>query len=45
MDYKFLAGVLIGILITIPVSVVGLYFIYLKISSHVRAIVNEYGRG
>ncbi|QPM98564.1 P3a protein, partial [Phasey bean mild yellows virus] len=45
IDYKFLAGFSSGLLAAIPVTVVGLYFVYLKISSHVRAIVNEYGRG
>nr|WIL96167.1 P3a protein [Carrot polerovirus 2] len=44
MDYKFLAGIATGIIIAIPVSALGLYYIYLKISTHVREIVNEYGR-
>nr|QBF54040.1 P3a [Luffa aphid-borne yellows virus] len=45
MDYKFLSGFASGFLISIPVSALGLYLIYLKVSSHVRQIVNEYGRG
>ncbi|UKD40724.1 P3a [Tobacco polerovirus 2] len=44
MDYKFLSGFALGFLSSIPISIAGLYFIYLKISAHVRAIVNEYGR-
>nr|CZQ50747.1 P3a [Pepper leafroll virus] len=45
MDYKFLAGFASGFLSAIPLSVAGIYLVYLKISAHVRAIVNEYGRG
>ncbi|ULN99195.1 accessory movement protein P3a [Pterostylis polerovirus] len=45
MDFKFLAGVLSGIIISIPIIIFGVYTIYLKISHHVRSIVNEYGRG
>nr|CRL92752.1 P3a [Pepo aphid-borne yellows virus] len=45
MDYKFLAGFASGFLLSIPLSAAGLYLIYLKISAHVRSIVNEYGRG
>ncbi|UKD40703.1 P3a [Tobacco polerovirus 1] len=45
MDYKFLAGFASGFLTAIPISVVGIYIVYLRISSHVRSIVNEYGRG
>lgn len=44
-DYELLAGVGVGIILITPVIVVGIYFIYLKISKHVRGIVNEYGRG
>nr|WBR18980.1 protein 3a [Cowpea polerovirus 1] len=44
MDYKFLAGFASGFISSIPVSVVALYIVYLRISSHVRSIVNEYGR-
>nr|QSG73610.1 P3a [Turnip yellows virus]BBG75749.1 P3a protein [Brassica yellows virus]QSG73617.1 P3a [Turnip yellows virus]QSG73624.1 P3a [Turnip yellows virus]WBY50541.1 P3a [Turnip yellows virus] len=45
MDYKFLAGFSAGFLLSIPVSTLGLYIIYLRISTHLRSIVNEYGRG
>nr|CRL92743.1 P3a [Lettuce yellows virus] len=45
MDYKFLAGFSSGLLTAVPVTAIGLYFVYLKISTHIRAIVNEYGRG
>ncbi|WBK70956.3 putative P3a protein, partial [Cnidium polerovirus 1] len=45
IDYKFLAGISTGIIISIPICVIGLYYIYLRISSNVRSIVNEYGRG
>ncbi|QBF54046.1 P3a [Zucchini aphid-borne yellows virus] len=45
MDYKFLSGFAFGFLTSIPVSTLGIYLIYLKISAHVRSIVNEYGRG
>nr|ASU47355.1 protein 3a [Potato leafroll virus]QES86453.1 protein 3a [Potato leafroll virus] len=45
MDYKFLAGFALGFSSAIPFSVAGLYLVYLRISAHVRSIVNEYGRG
>ncbi|QCH41154.1 P3a [Pepper whitefly borne vein yellow virus] len=45
LDYKFLAGFVSGFLAAIPISIAGVYLVYLKISAHVRAIVNEYGRG
>ncbi|QGY99244.1 putative long-distance movement factor protein [Groundnut rosette assistor virus] len=45
MDYRFLSGFAFGFITSIPISIAGLYLIYLKISSHVRSIVNEYGRG
>nr|QLJ58262.1 P3a [Cotton leafroll dwarf virus] len=45
MDYKFLSGFTAGFLVAVPISTVGLYSIYLRISAHVRQIVNEYGRG
>nr|WIL96159.1 P3a protein [Carrot polerovirus 1] len=45
MDYKFLAGIATGFIIAVPICVIGLYYIYLRISSHVRQIVNEFGRG
>nr|BBG75770.1 P3a protein [Brassica yellows virus] len=45
MDYKFLAGFTAGFVSSIPISVISVYFIYLRISKHVREIVNEYGRG
>nr|WBG54147.1 P3a protein [Beet western yellows virus] len=45
MDFKFLAGFASGFLAAIPISVAGIYLVYLKISTHVRSIVNEYGRG
>ncbi|YP_009186830.1 protein 3a [Chickpea chlorotic stunt virus] len=45
MDYKFLAGFAAGFVTSIPISVCAIYIIYLKISTHVRSIVNEYGRG
>nr|ARM59480.1 protein 3a [Maize yellow mosaic virus]ARM59484.1 protein 3a [Maize yellow mosaic virus]ARM59488.1 protein 3a [Maize yellow mosaic virus]ARM59492.1 protein 3a [Maize yellow mosaic virus]ARM59496.1 protein 3a [Maize yellow mosaic virus] len=44
MDWKLFCGVLIGILVAVPVTIFGLYKIYLSISSNVRSIVNEYGR-
>lgn len=44
LDYKLLAGVLIGILVAIPVVIVAAYLSFLRISAHIRAIVNEYGR-
>ncbi|YP_009186825.1 protein 3a [Suakwa aphid-borne yellows virus] len=44
-DFKFLAGFTSGFLIAVPISALGLYLIYLKISKHVQSIVNEYGRG
>ncbi|USV27788.1 P3a, partial [Soybean chlorotic leafroll virus] len=45
IDFKFLAGFSSGLLTAVPVTAIGLYFVYLKISAHVRSIVNEYGRG
>ncbi|DAZ87621.1 TPA_asm: Protein 3a [Piper methysticum polerovirus] len=45
MNFVFLAGFWSGFAIGIPVSVIGLYIVYLRISSHIRSIVNEYGRG
>ncbi|QOI58522.1 putative movement protein [Miscanthus yellow fleck virus] len=44
LDYKLFAGVLIGIIFTIPLTLVASYYIFLAISARVRAIVNEYGR-
>ncbi|YP_009186831.1 protein 3a [Carrot red leaf virus] len=45
MDYKFLAGTATGFILAIPICVIGLYYVYLKISSNIQSIVNEYGRG
>ncbi|DAZ87607.1 TPA_asm: Protein 3a [Kalanchoe marnieriana polerovirus] len=45
MDYRFLAGFTSGFIASVPISVAGIYLVYLKISAHIRAIVNEYGRG
>ncbi|DAZ87628.1 TPA_asm: Protein 3a [Trachyspermum ammi polerovirus] len=45
MDFKFLAGIATGFILAVPICVTGLYYIYLRISAHVRSIVNEYGRG
>lgn len=44
LDYKLLAGVLIGVIITTPLVIIAAYLAFLKISAHIRAIVNEYGR-
>nr|BEH12041.1 P3a protein [Cereal yellow dwarf virus RPV-33WO] len=44
MDYHLLAGFAFGFISSIPVSVVGVYLVYLKVSTHIREIVNEYGR-
>ncbi|ASK51775.1 P3a [Wheat leaf yellowing-associated virus] len=44
MDYKLLAGVLIGTLITIPLVTIATYLAYQKVSARVRDLVNEYGR-
>ncbi|WBK56458.1 P3a protein, partial [Triticum yellow stripe virus] len=44
IDYTFLAGFAVGFTTSIPISVVGVYIVYLKVSTHVRSIVNEYGR-
>ncbi|YP_009179364.2 protein 3a [Melon aphid-borne yellows virus] len=44
-DFRFVAGFTSGFLAAIPLCALGLYLIYLKISAHVRSIVNEYGRG
>nr|CRL92756.1 P3a [Spinach yellows virus] len=45
MDYRFLAGFTSGFIASVPISVIGIYIVYLRISKHVREIVNEYGRG
>lgn len=45
IDYKFLAGTATGFILAIPICVIGLYYVYLKISSNIQSIVNEYGRG
>nr|SCO64860.1 unnamed protein product [Wild carrot red leaf virus] len=45
IDFRFLSGLAVGFIISIPISVISLYFIYLKVSAHVQQIVNEYGRG
>lgn len=45
IDYKFLAGFAAGFITSIPISIFAIYIIYLRISKHVREIVNEYGRG
>ncbi|AQV03237.1 protein 3a [Cowpea polerovirus 2] len=45
MDFRFLSGLALGFILSIPVSIFALYCIYLKISAHVRSIVNEFGRG
>ncbi|DAZ87471.1 TPA_asm: protein 3a [Cardamom polerovirus] len=41
MDFKFLAGFLIGILITVPVIVIGVWCFFLRASDHVRKIIYE----
>ncbi|DAZ87635.1 TPA_asm: Protein 3a [Foeniculum vulgare polerovirus] len=45
MDYKFLAGIATGIVISIPVCVIGLYYIYLRISAHEQKTIDHFGRG
>ncbi|SCO64873.1 P3a [Torilis crimson leaf virus] len=45
IDYKFLAGIATGFILAVPICVIGLYYVYLLISSNIRSIVNEYGRG
>nr|QSG73603.1 P3a [Turnip yellows virus] len=45
MDYKFIAGCSTGFLLRIPVSSLELLLMYVRISTHLRSIVNEYGRG
>ncbi|YP_009179357.1 protein 3a [Cereal yellow dwarf virus RPS] len=44
MDFKFIAGFATGFISSIPISVLGVYYVYLRISTHIREIVNEYGR-
>nr|WTM05077.1 P3a [Luteovirus glycinis]WTM05089.1 P3a [Luteovirus glycinis]WTM05095.1 P3a [Luteovirus glycinis]WTM05101.1 P3a [Luteovirus glycinis]WTM05107.1 P3a [Luteovirus glycinis] len=44
-DYKFLSGFASGFISSIPVSILAIYFVYLKISKNLREIINEYGRG
>nr|WTM05083.1 P3a [Luteovirus glycinis]WTM05113.1 P3a [Luteovirus glycinis]WTM05125.1 P3a [Luteovirus glycinis]WTM05131.1 P3a [Luteovirus glycinis]WTM05137.1 P3a [Luteovirus glycinis] len=44
-DYRFLSGFAIGFIASIPISILAIYFVYLKISKNLRGIINEYGRG
>ncbi|UWM23164.1 P3a [Mallotus japonicus virus A] len=44
MEYQFIAGFFAGVATAVPFIAIGFWFVYTKISAHIRQIVNEYGR-
>ncbi|YP_009186823.1 protein 3a [Maize yellow dwarf virus RMV] len=44
MDYKFLAGITLGLCITFPFIILGVYKVYRTVSNDTSKLANEFGR-